>query len=176
MNINQFIDSIKKVKCKRTHKIKNSYGVYDGYKYYRKNKPSDNKYILTESQYFSIIREVNKLLLESLLQGDDIIFPHRMGKLEVRKYKPSIKIDDTKVRTNLPIDWNSTFRLWYEDEESYKNKTLVKIPEKEIYKICYNKNVANFNNKGFYEFHVNRDFKLKLKDKIKSGEFDSFTY
>jgi hypothetical protein len=44
-----FIDDIKKIKEKRNHKIKNSYGVYDAYKYYRKNKPKDKKYILKDS-------------------------------------------------------------------------------------------------------------------------------
>ena len=176
MDITQFMNSVKKVNNHRNHITNNSYGVYDGYKYYRKNKPIGKDYILTESQYFAIIRTINKLLAESLLDGDDISFPHRMGKLEVRKYKSIIKSDGKKIRTNLPIDWNSTLRLWYEDKESYKNKTLIKIPEKEIYKIYYNKNIANFNNKSFYEFKVNREFKLKLKDKIKLGEFDSFTY
>ena len=33
--------------------------------------------------------------------------------------------NDGKLKTNLPIDWNKTLELWYEDEESYKNKTLI---------------------------------------------------
>jgi len=36
-----FRDSIKNVTGERHHKITNSYGVYDMYKFYRKNKPSD---------------------------------------------------------------------------------------------------------------------------------------
>lgn len=62
----EFRGLVNKVKGSRHHKIKNSYGVYDGYKFYRKTKPKESKYILTESQYFSIIRKVNKLLADLL--------------------------------------------------------------------------------------------------------------
>ena len=59
----EFISNIKNVTGNRKHKINNSYGVYDAYKYYRKNKPKDSKYILSESEYFNIIRSVNKQLV-----------------------------------------------------------------------------------------------------------------
>jgi hypothetical protein len=59
--------------------------------------------------------------------------------LELRKYDASIKIVDGKVKTNLPIDWDKTLKLWYEDEEAYKQRTLIKMEEKEIYKVHYNK-------------------------------------
>lgn len=170
----EFINSVKKVNKIRVHKVKNSYGVYDGYKYYRKTKPKEHKYILTESQYFSIIRKVNELLGERLVSGEDIVLPCRLGRLEVRKYETRITIDGKKIKTNLPIDWNRTLKLWYEDEESYKNKTLVKVEEKEIYKIYYNRNVADFTNKSFYQFDINRELKKKLKQNIKEGKIDAF--
>jgi hypothetical protein len=148
--------------------------VYDGYKYYRKNKPKDSKYIVSESQYFFIIREVNKYLIENLLNQEDIIFPNRMGKIELRKYKPSYKIENNIVKTNLPIDWDKTLSLWSEDVESFNNKTLIRVEEKELFKIYYNKNNANFNNKSFFKFNINRDLKVKLKNKIKEGSIDAF--
>lgn len=174
MNNKQFIASIKKVSNPRKHTITNSYGVYDGYKYYRKTKPKDSKYIVSESQYFFIIREVNKYLIENLLNQEDIIFPNRMGKLELRKYKPSYKIENNIVKTNLPIDWDKTLSLWSEDVESFNNKTLIRVEEKELFKIYYNKNNANFNNKSFFKFNINRDLKVKLKNKIKEGSIDAF--
>lgn len=170
----EFSNSIKRLNESRLHKVKNSYGVYDGFKFYRKNRPNESKFVLTESQYFSIIREVNKLLGELLINGEDVILPHRLGRLEIRKYKSSITINNGKVKSNLPIDWDRTLKLWYEDEESYKNKTLIKIEEQEIYKIYYNKNVANFTNKTFYKFDVNRELKRKLKQSIKQGKIDAF--
>ena len=169
-----FMNSVKKVKNHRIHKVRNSYGVYDGFKFYRKTRPKDHKYALTESQYFSIIRSVNKLLGELLINGDDIVLPCRLGRLELRKYKANITIDDKKIRTNLPINWDETLKLWYEDEESFKNRTLVKTEEQEVYKVYYNKIIANFKNKCFYRFKINKELKKCLKKNIKEGKVDAF--
>lgn len=170
----KFINSVKKVKGPRVHKVKNSYGVYDGFKFYRKNKPNEHKYVLTESQYFSIIRKVNELLGELLINGEDVVLPYRLGRLEIRKYDAKITLEGNKIKTNLPIDWDRTLKLWYEDEESYKNKTLIKVEEKEIFKIYYNRNIANFTNKSFYQFNVNKELKKRLKYNIKNKKIDSF--
>ena len=68
----EFSNAIKRVRVSRTLDIKNSYVVYDGFKYYRKIRPKESKYVLTESQYFSIIRKVNKLIGDSLIDGEEI--------------------------------------------------------------------------------------------------------
>lgn len=170
----KFIDSIKKVTESRVHKVRNSYGVYDGFKYYRKNRSKDHKYVLTESQYFSIIRRINELLGESLTFGEDVLLPHRMGRLEVRKYKSNISIKDGKLKTNLPIDWDKTLKLWYEDAKSFKNKTLIRINQKELYRIYYNRNIAEYTNKSFYQFFANRDLKKRLAQNVKEGDVDAF--
>lgn len=172
--LNNFINKTKKVTQPREHKVKNSYGVYDGFKFYRKNKPKDPKYILTESQYFSIIRKINNYLADRISQGLDVLLPCRMGLIEVRKYKAHISIKNNKVVSNLPIDWDKTLKLWYEDKESLNNKTLVKANVKEIFKIKYNKIKANYNNKAFYQFRVNREIKKRIKENIKNNNIDAF--
>ena len=159
----------------RTHKITNSLGVYDAYKYIRKNKWLNIGRPLSEHEFYSIIRKVNEYLADSLLRGHDIILPHKMGRIEVKKYEARITLEGNKVKTNLPIDWDRTLKLWYEDEESYKNKTLIKMEEKEIFKVCYNKSKADFNNKSFYQFDINRDLKRRLKQQIKNGALDAFS-
>ena len=176
MEEQEFLNKVRKVKESRNHKVKNSYGIYDGYKFYRKNKPKDPKYVLTESQYFAITRKVNEFLAEALSKGEDVILPFRLGRIEVRKYESRITWDGKKVKSNLPIDWDRTLKLWYEDEEAYKNKTLIKIEEKEIYKIFYNRNLADCTNKSFYQFNFNRELKKKLKYNIKEGEVDAFSF
>ena len=50
MDYNEFIKEIKKVNKKRNYQITNSWGVYDGYKYYRKTKHKEAEYILKEVQ------------------------------------------------------------------------------------------------------------------------------
>lgn len=170
----EFKKRVRKVTEHHKHKIRNSLGIYDGFKYYRKNKPANKKYILTESQYFAITRLINNLLVEEIAKGNEVKLPHRMGTIEIRKYEKSVKIgDDGEVKTNLPIDWDNTLKLWYEDEEAYKDKTLLRLDEQELYKIVWNKGNVNFNNRTFYEWVFNRDLKLRLKHNIRKGITDA---
>ena len=169
-----FLNSIKKLNEPRKHKVNNSLGVYDAYKFLRKRKWADIGRCLTEHEFYSIIRKVNNYLADSFLHGNDIKLPHRMGKIELRKYDVRISFDGEKVRTNLPVDWVKTLKLWYEDEEAYKEKTLVKIEEKEIFKVYYNKRTANYNNKAYYEFKANKELRKRLKQRIKEGKLDAF--
>ena len=172
--MDEFRRKVLKVDHSRNHKVKNSIGVYDIYKYIRKNKWYDIGQPITEHQFYTIIRQVNNVLADNLLKGNDIVFPNKMGRLEVRKFEPIIRFDDNKLTVRLPIDWDRTLKLWSEDEEAYKERTLVKMEEKEIFKVCYNKTRADFPNKGFYQLQINRDLKIALKKKIKLGNFDAF--
>lgn len=169
-----FKEQILKLNGSRKHKVSNSLGVYDAYKWIRKNKWLDIGRILTEHEFYSIIRRVNNYLAESLAEGNDVTLPNKMGKLELRKYDVRYSLDGTKVKTNLPIDWDRTLKLWYEDEEAYTNKYLVRLEEKELFKVYYNKTKATYNNKSFYEFTINRDLKKQLKHKIKEDRIDAF--
>ena len=172
--MDEFRRKVLKVDHSRNHKVKNSIGVYDIYKHIRKNKWYDIGRPITEHQFYTIIREVNNVLADNLLKGNDIVFPNKMGRLEIRKFEPIIRFEDNKLTVRLPIDWDRTLKLWLEDEEAYKERTLVKMEEKEIFKVCYNKTRANFPNKGFYQLQINRDLKIALKKKIKLGNFDAF--
>lgn len=172
--LTDFLNSIKKVNEPRTHRVNNSLGVYDSYKWIRKNKWLNIGRPLTEHEFYSIIRRVNDYLADSFLHGNDIKLPHRMGRIELRKYDVRISFDGEKVKTNLPIDWDKTLKLWYEDEEAYKEKTLVRREGKEIFKVYYNRQSANYNNQVFYEFNANRELKKRLNQRIKEGVLDAF--
>ena len=114
-------------------------------------------------------------LREELLKGNDVKLPCKLGQLEIRKYSPTITTDGKKIKTNLPIDWNATLKLWYEDKQSYEDKFLVRINVPEVYRVVYNKNNANYNNKSFYQFTPNRELKQGLKRSIKeNADFDAF--
>lgn len=175
--IDNFIEFRKRVRKStehRKHKIRNSLGVYDAYKWIRKNKWLDIGKSLKEHEFYSIIREINNLASKEISMGKEFKLPYRMGNIELRKYEKSIRIDNNgKLITNLPVDWDKTLKLWYEDNEAYLNKTLIRIEEDEIYKIIYNKNNANYNNRSFYEFIFNKDLKNRLKQNIKKGLVDA---
>jgi len=101
-------------------------GVYDCYKTLRKNHWYNIGRPLTEKEFYSIIRTINNYLAEELSRGNDIILPHRMGKLEVRKYEPYVKLINNEVVTNRPVDWNKTLELWYNNKEAKDKKLLIK--------------------------------------------------
>lgn len=172
--LEEFRRNILNVEGNRHHRVTNSYGVYDAFKYYRKHRPKNKEYVLTESQYFAIIRQINNLLADELVHGNEVPFKAHMGNLELRKIEIAPKIVNGILVFNAPIDWDKTIKLWYEDEESFKNKVLVKVEEREVFKIYYNKSRANYENKSFYEFSANRELKKRVARKIKEGRIDAF--
>lgn len=172
----KFKFSLLKLKSARHHKITKSIGIYSFYKELRKNKWVDIGQRLSEHQFYYIIRNINKLLAQELINGNDVKLPHMMGRLEIRKMKPIIEFKDNKLKTNLPVNWNKTIKLWYEDKDAYKNKTLIRVEEKDIFKIYYNKSKAKYQNKVFYEFNINREIKKGLKLSIKNDNIDAYKY
>jgi hypothetical protein len=172
--LNIFMSDIKKVKSPRKHKIKNSLGVLSCYKWIKDNKI----YLglkLTSKQFSSIIRAVNKEIGNNLINQKSIMLPYRMGTLELRKNNTKVFFDkDDKLINTNPIDWYSTLKLWYEDEESKESKKVVKMEEKEIFRLHYNKVNANFKNKSYFFIKFNRDLKSQLKQIIKKGTIDAY--
>lgn len=173
MNYNNFRAKVLKVNKKKKFKVRNSYGTKQGWRWYKKNKWLDGEPV-TEKQFGIIIRTINEALIEQLLNGSDINLPHRMGRLELRKVKSRIEFKDGKLDTNLPVDWDRTLKLWYEDAKSYEDRVLIRKEYKEIFRIIYNKSKANYNNKTFYQFTPHRDVKKKLSERIKQNETDAF--
>ena len=172
--MDNFRKEVLKVNESRVHEINKSLGVYDAYKWIRKNKWLDIGRPLTEHEFYTIIRQINNLFADNIIEGNDIHLPHRMGDIELRKYENIIEFRNGVLVDSLPIDWDRTLKLWYEDEEAYKNKTLIKMEEKETFRVFYNKRTANYENKSFMQFEANRNLKLRLKQKIKNKTIDAF--
>lgn len=176
-SLTEFLKKIKKVSAPRKHKITNSYGVYDAFKYYRKNKPADKKYILTESQFFALIRSIHNNMLEDLVNGKELIFPMQMGGLELRKYHIEPKLDENgKLIYKAPINWAVTLQCWYEHEEAYKNKLLIKSETRDYYKLCYLRYRAKYKNKSYFNLRGNRALKLKISQAAKKGTLEAFAF
>lgn len=150
---------------KKEYNIRNSWGVYDFYKYYRKTKPKDPKFIISDVQYYSIFRRVNELLVDSLVRTGELDFPYKMGKLIVlkRTFKSWIAPNGNRY-TSRRVNWDKTLELWYNDEEAYRNKTLLYFENDERLTIRYNKTKAEFKNKYYYEFKPSRDIDRRVKN------------
>lgn len=153
--------------------VTNSWGVYDAYKLIRKNGWYNIGRPLKEKEFYAIVRGVNKLLAENIINGETVKFPEKMGLLELRKWEKGVSIVNGRLKVNYPIDWGETWKLWYNDPEAFKNKTLLRDEKKDIYSVRYVKNNANYENKLFYQFVLNRKIKKRLKVNIKNDKIDT---
>lgn len=162
MTFDQYRSDKLRITQKRFHKIKNSYGIKDAYSFYVKNSRNPIQYKV----YASLIKEINSLLVNTFLQGNDIVFPYGLGKVSLLKYRVNGKYS--------LIDWNRTLDLWYKDKESEDNKAVVKLENKEVYKITYSKKPKSFTNQQYIMFRANRDLKQKVKQSIVNNEIDAF--
>lgn len=154
-------------------KIRNSWGVYDAYKSLRKNHWFNIGRALTEHEFYTIIRSVNKLLADNIVNGETVIFPANMGMLELRKHPKGVSFVNGKLKNTYPIDWGSTKKLWESDEEERQKATLIRYETPNVYHVKYCRGCATYENKSFYQFKLNAHIKKRLKEKIINGETDT---
>lgn len=173
MDYKEFSDIIKKRNTKKNFKVTNSWGVYDAYKAIRKQGWLGIGRPLKEHEFYSIIRGINNKLAEELALGNEIKFPYRMGKLEIRKRPVGVSLVRGELVNTYPIAWEETIRLWYEDEEAKNNKTLIRKEVKDVYWVKYNKFNAIYENQCFYEFKLNRFLKQALKNNVNKGKVET---
>lgn len=173
MEYNEFLEKVQKKRTSKKAKIRNSWGVYDAYKLIRRNHWYNIGKVVSQHDFYSIIRMVNNMLASEFLKGNDINFPHGMGVLEMRKTERGVSFKDGRLVNTYPVNWGSTMRLWFEDDEARRNKILVRNDTKFVYKIFYNRFKATYKNQIFYEFAPNRFLKVALKDSINKGKIDT---
>ena len=176
MTIDEFKTKIaKKSGHPRVCKISNSYGMKDYYRYYKDKMKSSNQEYFSFHDYLMIMRQINNKLRDKFSEGAiDLIFPANMGRLEISKIPITKRIVDGKLKTNAFIDWNKTLELWFEDEEAFNNKQLVRSTNNHSFKIHYNRNKGEYINKFYVEFNTNRELKNKLKKNIRDGKLDAY--
>lgn len=175
ISLKEFKGNTKKVKEKRCFKVSGSNGVKQAFFYYRKNRKKEKKYVLTSTQYYETLRRINAEIIKELLDGSLIKLPENMGELSLISYSPKFVIRGGELKTNLPIDWDKTMELWYEDEESFLNKTLIYRESKILYKVKYSKWRAMYINKSFYRFTPHRTFLIKLNERKETTGLNTFT-
>lgn len=173
-DLKDFRRRVLKINETRVHKITHSLGVKEAFLWSRKNKLYDTKSI-SECDYYKIVRTVNKLMAEELLNSRDVKLPQKMGILEVRKYPLYVKFVDGEIKTNRAVDWNATLALWSEDEEAKESKTLVRSEDSERFVVFYNRNAANYPNKTLMRFRPHRKLIVEINKRGKEGLIDAFT-
>jgi len=171
---NEFARSLKYKDKPRKFRITGSVGIRQAFLFLQKRKWKEVGRPITESQFQHIVRDVNELLAFELVQNRSIILPHSMGEIEVRKYTRELKFENGKLVSKLPIDWDATLKLWYEDDEAYKNRTVVRFPRLEAYKVLYNRSSADYENKSYYQFTLNRTIYRLLGQQLSLGKLEGF--
>ena len=170
-----YAKEVQNVHGKRKHKITGSQNTISGFSYYRKIRPKEKEFVLRDKEYLSIIREMNNLVADYLIENKSIRLPAGFGKLEVVKYETKSWIDESgKFISTKKVDMNSTIILWYEDEESRINKTLVRYDDEFVFRFNYPQHGRMYKYNGYYSIKFNRQLQQKLKLAIQAGNYDTY--
>jgi len=171
----EFSKNIVNLHAPRVHKIKNSYYTINGLKHYTKIRPKDDDFIISQVEYLSIIREMNLLLVDSLIKNKFFRLPCGMGILEVCKAESRSWInDDGRLISSKPIDYVETKRLWYEDEDARAKKTLVRFDVDYVFRLKHGVKGRRYHNAKYFSLKFGRFTKSKLADTIKNGDYDTY--
>lgn len=171
---NNFINKVKKVNGPRKHKITNSYGKRDYYRHYCVNRPKEDKYNLTQKEYYRLYDILISHIIESFLESLKHTFPLQMGQIELRKARPRVYEKKGKTCFTHPIDWHKTLQWWSQDDSAYSNRKLIRRSENWVFKLLYIKGKAKYSNKTFFKFRFNRNIKKRLKELISLNKIDTF--
>lgn len=171
MTFEDFLKENKKVSGPRKHKIKDSYGAADYFQYYKKNGGK-----IDISTYRKVLRAINKEIQKEITNGNSVSLPKSMGALTLLKVKDNIRYKDNKLIVHLPINWQATNKLWYEDAEAREKKLLVRTESRVFYKVIYLKKNAIYINSSFFRFRPTRELKILIKNKAESGTIEALPY
>lgn len=162
---------------KRSHKVKSDFGSQDYYKHFCKETGNTD---ISGKLFGDILREFNEHVRDRISRrGSEWIIPSKIGKIELRKIKTEVFIDDDgKVVNNLPPNWRATRELWASNEEAKKKKIKIRYTNDHTggytFRLFYKKSKANFKNKSIYKVQFNRGMKRDLSKSIFAGRIDAF--
>lgn len=161
----------------RIHRAKIDYGVND---YYRDFKRKNKNTTITRKIYGDVVKDFNSFLRDNLsLRGREIILPHKMGRIELRKTKTEVKInEDGSIKNNMAINWKETIKLWNDSPISKEKKTKIRFTNEHTnsytFRISYFKARADYKNKSIYLIKFNRTLRRNLSASIFKGKIDAF--
>lgn len=174
-SFDEYLKIAKNVNSNRKHKITGSQNTISGFHYYRKIRPKESEFVLKDKEYLSIIREMNNLVSDYLIENKSIRLPSGFGKIEIVKYETKSWIDESgKFVSSKRVNMNETFKLWYEDEESRNNKTLIRYDDDFIFRIKYPQIGRIYKYNSYFSIRFNRKLRYKLMLAIKSGNYDTY--
>lgn len=176
MDYQEFLNKVQK-KGSKPYRIGHCYGARDSWKWVRKNKWKALKGEKCSSDlYSSVIKGVNKLLIEQLFTGHRVFLPHQMGNLILSATPAKLHEEGGKIKNNYRPDWKRTLENWYKDDAMFNERKCVKRVQEYIYKLHYSKNSANYRNQKYYHFIPCRSFVRSLGKKIDNQKLNALIY
>ncbi len=162
---------------KRNHFVKSDYGANDFYRDFMKNNPEVE---MTRGEYGLILNSFNSHLRERISsKGAGFILPCRIGRVELRKIKTEVKVDeDGNIVNNLPVNWKATREFWKTNPDAKERGVKIKFTNEHTdgytFKVSYLKSKALYKNKSVYKIRFNRELKRNLSRSIFKGRIDAF--
>lgn len=128
-----------------------------------------NKYVkqVDEYTYSQIVRKVIEYMMEDFLTTGRVDIPY-LGSVMLTGQESGCFLKEKHkgvFKSNKLVDWKSTHKLWFEDEECRKKKVLVRFDIPYIYRVLFFK--RDFKNKTLFSFLTNRELKRKIYKYIK---------
>lgn len=147
--------------------ITGSFGMRKAYNYYRQNG-TDKSLLIGREDFSSVIQEVNKRLVDSFATIGSVEFPAGMGGLAItsRDIKGVWINKEGEVKTNYPIDWVNTIKLWNEDHDAFIHRRLLRFENKTLCKIKYTKKGGGYKNKLFINLKPNTFLRRRIAGEI----------
>jgi hypothetical protein len=148
--------------------IKNIRSSYKLYKETCSSKPVDVK------TYINYASAFNKFIMFKVVQGEEVVLPHRLGSLYIVGKKQKVKFDEKGKIVGLAPDWVKTKQMWEENPETKKEKKVLyhTNPETEgyRYKIFWSKKSMIALNRMLYALRFTRTNKRNVSTLIKEGK------
>lgn len=140
---------------KRIRKVKEILGLRQAYDSYKKDN-KDSKKLVNKKIFMSICKDFNKTLRDVILNDStEVVLPHRLGTLRIRKKKRK----DIHVLNKTIIDFKKSKELGYK----------VYYIDDYIYRWLWDKRTCVVKWKTIYYFKACRTASREIAKQIKSG-------
>lgn len=165
----EFLGALQK-RGSKPHRIPHCLGSRDAWKWVRKNKwKALGGKPCEQSMYEEIIRTMNQILAEKLLEGHEVVLPYQMGSLHISSSKPRVRVVNGKIETTYRTDWKKTLRLLYEDRDARDSHQRVRRVNNRVYILKYSKRGAVYKYRKSYSFRPNRSMMRRIGKLTESG-------
>lgn len=141
----------------------------DSYKFYTKNY--ERKVDL--NTYLHITQSFMIFIVKTILGGDEVVLPGKLGLLSISGKKQNLRLVDGKFK-GLSPNWPKTKKLWEKSEDAKQRKQLVfntnEHSDSIRYKFFWSKIRSTVENKTLYTLVMSRKNKRTLSALIKEGQ------